>query len=124
MVNLSKYKDLIEKDIVYVATSDTKCKPNLICVMGCKLVAKDTVCATDNMMSKTRRNIKSNKQIALVVGKGEKWYQLKGTVAYHNKGKWFKFVKALPINEQFDPHAAVLMKVKEVYDLWEGERLV
>lgn len=124
MANLSKYKDLIEKGIVYVATSDTKCKPNLICVMGCKLVAKDTICATDNMMDKTRRNIKQNKQIALVVGKGEKWYQLKGTVSYQTKGKWFNFVKALPFNKQYGPQAAVLVKVKEVYDLWEGERLV
>ena len=124
MANLSKYTDLIEKGIVYVATSDKKCKPNLVCVMGCKLVAKDTICATDNMMEKTSKNIKQNKRIALVVGKGEKWYQLKGTVSYHPTGKWFKFVKALPFNKQFNPRAAVLVKVKEVYDLWEGERLI
>ena len=64
MANLSKYKDLIEKGIVYIATSDKKCKPNLICVMGCKLVAKDIVCATDNMMEKTSKNIERNKQVA------------------------------------------------------------
>ena len=124
MANLSKYKDFIERGIVYIATSDKKCKPNLICVMGCKLVAKDTICATDNMMDKTKKNIKRNKQIALVCGKGQKWYQFKGTVSYHQTGKWFKFVKELPFNKQFNPHGAVLVKVKEVYDLWEGERLV
>jgi predicted pyridoxine 5'-phosphate oxidase superfamily flavin-nucleotide-binding protein len=124
MANLSKYKDLIEKGMVYIATSDKKCKPNVICITGCRLVAKDTICATDNMMDKTRKNIKQNNKIALIVGKGEKWYQFKGTVAYHPSGKWFKFVKTFPSNKPFDPQAAVLMKVKEVYDLWEGEQLV
>ncbi|VVB73781.1 Pyridoxamine 5'-phosphate oxidase [uncultured archaeon] len=123
MADLSRYKDFIEKGVLYLATSGPKGRPNLVCVMGCRLVAKDTICATDNMMGKTRKNIARNSSVAVVCGKGTEWYQLKGTAKQHRKGKWMGFVSKLPINKGADPHAAVLIKIREVYDLWEGKRL-
>ena len=122
-MDLTKYKDFIEKGMVYVATADRKAKPNLVCVMRCKLVSKDTICMTDVMMDKTKKNLLQNKQISLVVGRGDKWFQFKGAGSYQTAGKWFKFVKSIPGNKIYDVNAAVLVKVKEVYDLYEGERV-
>lgn len=55
------------------------------------------------MMNKTRTNIGRNPKVAVVCGKGTKWYQLKGTAVYHAKGKLLDFVKSLPVNKGYEP---------------------
>jgi predicted pyridoxine 5'-phosphate oxidase superfamily flavin-nucleotide-binding protein len=122
MVNLSKFRKLIEGKIVYLATADPNSKPNLITCEGNR-VLKDTIVITDNMMGKTRRNLLKNRKVAVVCGSGDKWYQLKGVASYHPTGKWLKFVQGLPANGGYDPKGAVLVKVKEGYDLNSKKRL-
>lgn len=123
MVDLSKYTNLIEGEILYLATADPNGKPNLITCEGNKIFG-DTIVITDNMMGKTRKNLKNNSKVAVVCGSGDKWYQLKGTASRYSSGKWFKFVKGLPTNKGYDPKGAVLVKVKEAYDLGSGKRIV
>jgi len=122
-MNLSKFRKHIEGKIIYLATSDKNGKPNLITVMYCKPVGKNQILVTDNFMNKTRKNLLLNNKVSIVCGTGEEWYQLKGTAKYYIKGKWKNMVKSMPENKGLAAKGAVLIKIKEGYELGTGKRI-
>jgi predicted pyridoxine 5'-phosphate oxidase superfamily flavin-nucleotide-binding protein len=122
-MDLSKFKRYIEKKLIYLATSDNKGRPNLITVMYCKLIGKNQILVTDNFMNKTRKNLLQNNKISVVCGAGEEWYQLKGTAKYLPKGKWKNIVKAMSENKGLAAKAAVLITIKEGYNLGNCKKI-
>ena len=111
-------KNLIERNPIAFSTC-YKNKPNVIYVSCVKIISKDTLLITDNYMSKTKKNLFKNKNIALVVcnSKGNCGYQLKGKANYLIRGKWLTFVKNMRENKEMPTKAAILIKVKEIYKL-------
>lgn len=115
-LDLNKYKKLIEGKILCFATADKRGKPNLICVEGVGIV-DNKILITDNCFNKTYQNLEHNKQVSVVSTNSGKFLQFKGTMRYFKQGKYFEAVKQSPINKNYHPKGAVLIKVEEVYDL-------
>lgn len=99
---------------------------NVVAIACCKVVGPDLILATDNYFNKTRKNLSENPRIALAVwSKDEKeGYQLKGEAQYLTSGKWKKAVDQDPDNEGLAHKAAVLIRVKEIWDLVDPKLLV
>jgi predicted pyridoxine 5'-phosphate oxidase superfamily flavin-nucleotide-binding protein len=115
-----KQKNLIEKQVLALATSDVTGKPNVIAVACCKVVAKDKILITDNFMNKTKKNLLVNNRVALAVWSNdwEEGYQFRGKAQYLTSGKWKKRVDEDPPNNKGLAHkAAVLVTVDEIWDL-------
>ena len=116
------FKKFVEGRILYLATADENGKPNLVCVEGNKLVGK-TIVFTNNAFNKTQRNLKQNKKVSLVLTNGKKYFQAKGIAKLYSKGNWFDLVKSLPVNKGLYPKAAVLVEIRELFDLDSGKKL-
>lgn len=112
-------KKLIEKEVLALATSDLKDKPNVVAVACCRVVGKSKILITDNFMSKTRKNLLKNNKVAIAVWSrdGEEGYQFKGRAQYLTSGKWKKVVDNDPNNKGLSHKAAILVTVNEIWDL-------
>lgn len=104
-------KNLIEKNALAFATTNKKCNPHCI-VVGCpKVVDKNKIVITNVEMVQTIKNIKQNKNVALVVWNRD-WekncfgYKLKGKAKYFTSGKWKNFVDKMPENKEYKPKGA------------------
>jgi predicted pyridoxine 5'-phosphate oxidase superfamily flavin-nucleotide-binding protein len=120
--NLIKYKNLIEGKILYLATADRRASPNLICVEGNKII-DNKILITDNCFKKTFQNLRHNKKVAFIATRSKRYLQFKGIAGYYNMGKYFNLVKKLPHNKDFHPKGALLIKIKEIYDLDGGQKI-
>lgn len=105
-------KKLIEKEVLALASSDLKDKPNVVAVACCRVVGKSKILITDNFMSKTRKNLLKNNKVAIAVWSrdGEEGYQFKDRA-------WKKIVDKDPNNKDLAHKAAVLVTVNEIWDL-------
>jgi len=123
-INLHHFKEIIEGKIVQLATVSKKGKPNCICVEANKVIG-NSILITDNQMEITFKNLMKNNKVALVIYNPKKnyAYQFKGIAKYFSSGKYFNLVKKLPANKDFSPKGAILIKVKEIYDLNEVKRV-
>ncbi|MCX6744894.1 MAG: pyridoxamine 5'-phosphate oxidase family protein [Candidatus Parcubacteria bacterium] len=113
----SKIKKIIENNPIALATC-AKNKPHVIAVANVKVIGKDTVVITDNLMKTCKNNILKNHNIALAVW-DKKWdgYRLKGEAEYFDKGKWLDFVKKMKENKGYLAKGAILIKINEVVKL-------
>jgi predicted pyridoxine 5'-phosphate oxidase superfamily flavin-nucleotide-binding protein len=77
---------------------------------------ESTLVIADNYFNKTRENILNGtpKGVILFITNDDKAYQIKGHLEYYKEGKIFDFMKGF--NSTSHPgHAAVVLKVEEVY---------
>jgi predicted pyridoxine 5'-phosphate oxidase superfamily flavin-nucleotide-binding protein len=106
---------------IVLATVDTAGTPNVI-YATCVRRFDDTWVVADNYFNKTRANILSGSEGALLfITKEGKSYQIKGRIEYHTEGKIFEEMK------QWNPtrlpgHAAAALKVEHVFA--GGEQIV
>lgn len=102
-----------------MATADSSGRPNVIAVSCCKVVGKNKILVTDNFMNKTRNNLLANPVAACAVWSPdrEKGFQFKGKVRYLTSGKWKRRVEAMPENKNLAHKGAVLIEVREIWDL-------
>lgn len=107
---------------VGLATVDPSGIPNAIYASCVSLFDSNTLVIADNYLSKTRSNIEAgSKGSVLFITKEGKSYQVKGRVEYHRDGEVFEDMKRWN-PPQLPGHAAVALKVEEVYT--GAERLV
>lgn len=116
MVNLNEIKEIIETNVLAFATSSKDGKPNVIAVASVK-VKDDKIIITDNYMDKSKKNLDENNNIAIVVWKGSKGYQIKGTSEYFTEGENYDFIKNLPENKDMPTKGAIVITVGEIYEL-------
>lgn len=121
----NKQKNLIENEVIALATCDLENKPNVIAITHCLVVNDDQILVTDNFMNKTRKNLLENKNIALAVWSDdeEEGYQFKGKAEYLTQGKWKEMVDNEPNNKRWAHKGAVLITVEEIWDLGEPKLL-
>lgn len=118
MVSLKEIKELIENNPLSLATVDGEGKPNVIGVAYAKIVSDDEIIITDNYMNKTKKNLQTNKDVALAVWDKEwKGYKLKGKATYYDSGKWLDFVKNIKENKEEPCKGAILIKISEIIKL-------
>ncbi|MBU0976671.1 MAG: pyridoxamine 5'-phosphate oxidase family protein [Patescibacteria group bacterium] len=115
----TEQKRLLENSIVSFSTSSIRCRPNLVAVSCVKVVAEDKILITDNFFGKTRKNLLDNSMVSMAVWspKGTKGWQFKGTARYCTRGKWKKVVDRMKENKGLAHKAAVVIQVKEIYNL-------
>jgi len=99
-----------------LATVDGDGLPNAIYVTCVSKFAEDTLVVADNYFDKTQRNIlRGSMGAILFITKDKKAYQIKGPLTYHQSGPVYDDMKKW--NPAKHPgHAAVSLKVKEVYN--------
>lgn len=123
MTELTKLKELIEGKIIVFCTSSKNGKPNAVLVEGNKLSGNKIV-FTNNCLNKSLKNLKQNNNVALVVQSEKKHFQVKGTATHHADGEWFDFVKNHPANKGWTTKGAVVVLIKQVFDLESGKQVL
>ena len=89
--------------------------PNSIYITCTARYGEDLIVIADNFFDKTKKNILAgSKGSALFITKEGKAYQVKGTIEYHRDGEIFDDMKSWN-PEKHPGHAAVALKVEEVY---------
>jgi predicted pyridoxine 5'-phosphate oxidase superfamily flavin-nucleotide-binding protein len=100
---------------VVLATIDKHGIPNIIYVTCVSKYNDETIIVANNYFNKTLENIFSgSKGSILFITKERKSYQIKGSLEYHREGAIFEDMKCWN-PEKHPSHAAVALKVEEVY---------
>ena len=100
---------------VVLTTIDENRVPNAIYATCVNKFSDEIIVVADNYFHKTRDNILAGSKVSLLfITKSNKSYQIKGSITYHDSGPVFDDMKKW--NPPKHPgHAAVAIKVKEVY---------
>lgn len=114
----SKIKQIIESNLVALATVDYENRPNVIAVGCVKVVSENQIVITDNFMEETSENIKKNNWVCLAVwDKDENGYKINGDAEYYSSGEWLDFVKNLPENKSYPAKGAIVVDVLDIVEL-------
>lgn len=106
---------------VVLATVGPDGHPNAIYASGVREYGDDTLMIADNYFHKTRANILAGSKGALLFLTNErKFYQIKGSFAYHTTGPVFENMKTC--NPAKHPGVAAALKVEQIF--CGAERLV
>jgi len=98
-----------------LSTVDAQGVPNSIYATCVSKYADDTLVVADNYFDKTKQNILlGGKGAILFITHDNKAYQIKGSLEYHSSGPVYEDMKKWN-PEKHPGHAAVALKVEEVY---------
>ena len=115
-------KRLIEDNALALATIDDKGNPHNIALGYVKVVSKNQLLVTVDIIVQTIKYIKKNPNIAIAVWNKE-WkkkcigYEFKGNAKYFSKGKWVDFVKKMPENKGLKCRGAILIRINKIKKL-------
>ena len=111
-----------KKGPIIFSTVDANGLPNAIYATCVSKFDEETLVVADNYFDKTKKNILAgSKGSILFITSEDKAYQVKGTIEYCKDGDIFDDMKKWN-SEQHPGHAAVALKVEEVYS--GGEKLL
>ena len=100
---------------IILSTVDVNGNPNAIYATCVSKFSEDIIVVANNFFSKTLENILSgSKGSILFITKENTSYQIKGSFEYHKEGVIFDDMKKWN-PENLPGHAAVALKVEEVY---------
>ncbi|HJH25501.1 MAG TPA: flavin-nucleotide-binding protein [Methanophagales archaeon] len=139
VVMSEEMQDIINENMVHLATASKDGKPNVVPVGGIRAISDSELLIVDVLFDKTKKNLLENPQVAIAVealGKGMPpcGYQLKGRAKIFTSGEIFEqAVRMLEdMKKRWRGHAdlkvksAVLVEVDEIYSTVrqkkEGER--
>jgi len=90
-------KQMLDENIVYLATSTTEGKPNVVPIGLAHALSDNEVLIVDVWFNKTRKNLEENAQVAISFTDFKRWgsYQLKGKAKIFKSGEIYE--KALDI---------------------------
>jgi len=105
---------MIEKNPISLATVNKKLEPHVILVAFAK-VRDNKLIITDNYMVKTKKNIKENMNVSLVLY-NKKWngLYLDGIARYYTKGKYYEFVKGIKENKNEPCKGVIVIILKSI----------
>ena len=120
-------QDMINENVVHLATTSGDGKPNVVPVGGIRAISESKLLIVDVLFDKTKKNLLENPGVAIaveVLGKGApRGYQLKGRATIHTSGELFEEAeKMVEEMRKRRPHypdpkvkSAVLVDVEEIY---------
>lgn len=84
--------EMLDENLVYLATSTTEGKPNVVPIGLCQAVNMNQLIIIDVMFDKTRKNLEANPMVAISFTDQKRWesYQLKGKAEIHTEGPIFE----------------------------------
>jgi predicted pyridoxine 5'-phosphate oxidase superfamily flavin-nucleotide-binding protein len=121
-------QDIINENLVHLATTSHDGKPNVVPVGGIRAISDSELLIVDVLFDKTKKNLLDNPQVAIaveVLGKGmPRGYQLKGRAKIFTSGELFEraeqMVEEMKRRQQgqradLKVKSAVLVEVDEIY---------
>lgn len=120
-MDLAELKEVIESNVLSVATVSEDNKPHCIAVVYAKVV-DDKIIITDNYMAETVKNITQRPSISIAVytrtWEKKCWgYEIRGTAKYFSEGKWRDFVKTIDGNKNEPAKGAIVITVEKIKKL-------
>ena len=128
MVMSEEMQDMINENMVHLATASKDGKPNVVPVGGIRAISDSELLIVDVLFDKTKKNLLDNPQVAIAVealGKGTppRGYQLKGRAKIFTTGEMFERAEKMveDMKKRWRGHAdlkvksAVLVEVDEIY---------
>lgn len=109
--NFKEGKELI------LATSSKQGEPNTNIVISLGFIENKIVVA-DCQMHTTIKNLKENNRISIISG----YYKIKGTVKIFDSGEYLDY--AQKHSSDYKVKNAILIEIKEVYDLDKVKRII
>ena len=117
------FKELLNNaKLVCFVTSTKGGKPNAIFAES--WFFENKILLVDCHMEKTVKNLKENPQVAVSAQNGKEYYQIKGTAEYLTEGKYFKKAKEIVAGTEYTAKGAVLVEIKEVWDLDKRKKIL
>jgi len=113
-------KNLIETVPVSFASSTLEGVPNCCVVSDIRVISSNQVIIADNFLNKTRKNIDSNKYVALVAHSNDykQAYQLKGTAqVFTDIDHRQKLIELFGDDPRWSKKATVIITITEIWDL-------
>ncbi len=123
----NELKDFLKRYLAFVATVDTKGRPNVVPKGNLAVQGDNQIVFADLYSHQTKKNLKHNPNIAITVVNpaGYKGYQLKGSAKIIEHGKAYdKLAVELGGDGQLnhpDAKYAVKVKINKVIDIGYGE---
>lgn len=120
-------QDMINENLVHLATTSLDGIPNVVPVGGIRAISESELLIVDVLFDKTKKNLLENPDVAIaveVLGKGApRGYQLKGRAKIFTSGEIFeeaeKMVEEMRKRRQghtdLKVKSAVLVDVEEIY---------
>ena len=117
------WKNAFEKGTELVlATSSEKGDPHANIVISLGFV-DDKLLIANSQMNTTLKNLEATKKICVVPKNNpERYYRIKGTVEIFNSGKYLDFCNNA--DEEYPTNCAILVSVKEVFDLDNLKKII
>ncbi len=115
------WKEVFEKDQEIVLGTTFNEEPNLNVVLSVGFFDEKLLIA-DCQMNTTLKNLKSNNKICVYAKKNNTYLRLKGTVEIFNSGKYFE--KCKEVCDGYNPKNAILISIKEVFDLDNSKKII
>lgn len=111
-----KVKNLIEKNIIYLTTSNST-QPNLTVTQSGVVLSSDQFLICDCAMALAKENILANPNCCLIVSdqKEELFYKIFGKATYYKNGKYLEIAKKRLTGEPYKAKGAVVIKVDRIF---------
>ena len=94
MVNLLKYKEIINRNVMHIATVNKNGNPNLAVATNVLVLDENKIIISINEMINTQENVQYNKNVVLTVfDKKDKGLRLFGTAKFYKSGKYYDLCK-------------------------------
>ena len=106
---------------IVLSTSSKDGSPHAIVVTS-KGFIDDKLLINACQMDTTLRNIKENNKVCIVANYNNRYFRIKGTASIYSSGKYFDIAKAR--NKPPPVKHAVIIEIKEVFDLDKAKRLL
>lgn len=115
-------KDMIEKQLAYVATVNKEGIPNLGPKRSMRILDENTLIYNENTGKQTLKNILDNGKVAVAYSDWAKLdgYRFVGKAEVFTEGKYFEEAVEWAKGKMGAPKAAVLIHIEEVYTLKSG----
>ena len=90
-------KQMLDENLVYLATSTKEGKPNVVPIGLASAISDEELIIVDVMFNKTRANLENNPKVAISFTDVNRWesYQLKGTAKIYAEGDLFDKAKEI-----------------------------
>ncbi len=116
------WKKVFEKgQELVLSTCSTNATPNVNVVISLGF-HNDKLLIADAQMNKTIKNLKDNNKICIFAKKDGLYYRISGEVEIFNSGELYDLCVAN--DKEYPAKNAILVSVKEVFDLDKVERVV
>ncbi len=103
------------QNYIVFTTVNKESIPNSVYIGYASLYDENTLLIADNKLSKTKENVLSgSKGSVLFITSETKAYQIKGSLSYEKKGKYFDDMKKWN-REDLPGHGVVILAVEEIF---------